>query len=273
MAENKKYYWLKLKKDFFKRHDIQIIEAMPNGKDYVLFYLKMLLESVDHDGSLRFNDTIPYNEAMLSTITNTNIDIVRNAMKVFTDLKMIEILNDSTVYMSEVNKMLGTETYWAEQKRKQRIGQCPQNVLALSNVSNQEIELDIEIDIEKEKDTNTEGVCKANSKTNKDYQLIADMYNEVCTSLPSVSTLSEARKKALKARLNSYTVVDFKKLFKAAEESDFLKGKGTKDWMANFDWLIKDANMAKVLDGNYKNKGGEKDEYDDYVPCRPNACL
>ena len=39
---DKKYYWLKLKKDFFKRHDIQIIENMPNGKDYVLFYLKLL---------------------------------------------------------------------------------------------------------------------------------------------------------------------------------------------------------------------------------------
>ena len=47
---NKKYYWLKLKKDFFKRHDIQIIENMPNGKDYVLFYLKLLVESVDHEG-------------------------------------------------------------------------------------------------------------------------------------------------------------------------------------------------------------------------------
>ena len=81
MAE-KKYYWLKLKRDFFKRHDIRIIEAMPNGKDYILFYLKMLLESVDHDGALRFSDTIPYNADMLAVITNTNVDVVRAAMKV-----------------------------------------------------------------------------------------------------------------------------------------------------------------------------------------------
>ena len=77
---SKKYYWLKLKKDFFKRHDIQIIESMPNGKDYVLFYLKLLCESIDHDGNLRFSETIPYSEQMLATITNTNIDIVRNAI-------------------------------------------------------------------------------------------------------------------------------------------------------------------------------------------------
>ena len=58
MAEQK-YYWLKLKRDFFKRHDIRIIEAMPNGKDYILFYLKLLCESVDHEGNLRFSEQIP----------------------------------------------------------------------------------------------------------------------------------------------------------------------------------------------------------------------
>jgi len=156
MADDKKYYWLKLKKDFFKRHDIQIIESMPNGKDYLLFYLKLLVESVDHDGNLRFNDTIPYNENMLSTITNTNVDMVRSAMKIFVELKMIEVLEDKTIFMNEIQKMLGTETYWAEQKRKQRendikiLGQCPQNVQAVSNVSN--LELDIDKDIDKEID-------------------------------------------------------------------------------------------------------------------------
>lgn len=121
MAEkDKKYYWLKLKRDFFKRHDIQIIEDMPNGKDYILFYLKLLCESVDHDGNLRFNEEIPYNEEMLSTITRTNIDTIRSAIKVFKQLKMLDILSDGTIYMREVNKMLGSETYWAERKRIQK---------------------------------------------------------------------------------------------------------------------------------------------------------
>ena len=85
MAE-KKYYWLKLKRDFFKRHDVRIIEQMPNGKDYILFYLKMLLESIDHEGALRFSETIPYNEQMLSVITDTNVDVVKSAMAVFVEL-------------------------------------------------------------------------------------------------------------------------------------------------------------------------------------------
>lgn len=114
----KKFYWLKLKRDFFKRHDIRIIEAMPNGKDYILFYLKLLLESIDHEGELRFSDAVPYNEQMLSVITNTNIDIVRSAMKLFVELKLVEIKSDETIYMEEVSKMIGSETKWAEYKRK-----------------------------------------------------------------------------------------------------------------------------------------------------------
>lgn len=107
MAE-KRYYWLKLKRDFFKRHDIRIIEAMPNGKDYILFYLKLLVESVDHEGALRFSETIPYNEEMLSVVTNTNIDIVRAAMKLFAELGMVEILDEGTIYMNEVQALIGS---------------------------------------------------------------------------------------------------------------------------------------------------------------------
>ena len=105
-----KFYWLKLKRDFFKRHDIQIIEAMPNGKDYVLFYLKLLCESIDHEGRLRFSDAVPYSAEMLSVITNTNVDVVRNAIKLFLELDMMECMDDGTFYMNEVDKLTGSAT-------------------------------------------------------------------------------------------------------------------------------------------------------------------
>lgn len=150
MAENGKYYWLKLKRDFFKRHDIRIIEEMPNGKDYILFYLKLLLESVDHEGSLRFSDTIPYNEQMLSVVTNTNIDIVRSAMKLFVELNMMAIYDDQTIYMNEVDKLIGSETRWAEKKRLQRSKE--DNVPLLSSECPTEIETDKEKEKKKEKE-------------------------------------------------------------------------------------------------------------------------
>lgn len=131
MAEkDRRYYWLKLKRDFFKRHDIRIIESMPNGKDYILFYLKLLCESVDHEGNLRFSDQIPYNEDMLSTITNTNVDVVRSAIKIFSELDMMTIMDDGTYFMTQVEELVGSETYWAEKKRLQR----QKELLLLDNV-------------------------------------------------------------------------------------------------------------------------------------------
>lgn len=146
----KKYYWLKLKRDFFKRHDIRIIEEMPNGKDYILFYLKLLLESIDHEGALRFNETIPYSEQMLSVITNTNIDLVRSAMRVFTQLKMVEILDDETIYMTEVQKMTGAETAWAQKKRLYRGKQEEDKARTLSSQCPPDVRQEIEIEKEKE---------------------------------------------------------------------------------------------------------------------------
>lgn len=104
----KKFYWLKLRRDFFKRHDIQIVEAMPNGKDYILFYLKLLCESIDHNGDLRFSDTIPYSLEMLSVVTNTNIDIVKRAVEIFSKLDMMEVLDDGTYFMTSVQGMIGS---------------------------------------------------------------------------------------------------------------------------------------------------------------------
>ena len=165
-----KYYWLKLKKDFFKRHDIRIIEAMPNGKDYILFYLKLLVESVDHEGQLRFSDTIPYNADMLSVITNTNVDIVKSALKVFTELKMIEVLDDCTIYMNEVSKMIGSAADNDNAIRQQRFRDNQKaSKMGISDVSvtksnasvtecvtesneSKSIEKDIEIDKEKDID-------------------------------------------------------------------------------------------------------------------------
>ena len=87
------------------------------------------------------------------------------------------------------------------------------------------------------------------------YQQIADMYNDTCVSFPRLTSLSEARKKAIKARLKVYSLEDFQRLFEKAEASTFLKGGNDRNWSATFDWLIKDTNMAKVLDGNYDNRG------------------
>lgn len=160
--DNKKYYWLKLDKDFFKRHDIKIVESMKNGKDYILFYLKLLCESTSHEGYLRFSPTIPYSEDMLATVTDTNIDVVRSAIKIFTTLGMMRVMDDGTLYLEQVEKMIGSETGAAVRKRQERAvgtigdkqGQCPQEI---------EIDIDKELEIDKEKDKEKDGCGKASA--------------------------------------------------------------------------------------------------------------
>lgn len=229
----KRYYWLKLKKDFFKRHDIKIIESMPNGKDYVLFYLKLLVESVDHNGNLRFNDTIPYDENMLSVITNTNIDIVKSAMKLFTELKMVEILEDSTIFMREVEKMLGSETYWAEQKRLQRnneiktIGQSPENVQSMSNMSNQEIDIEKDIDIDIDIDIDNISSCPKLKFSDEQMELAELLLSLIKQNNPNYRMVGPIEKWANEVRLmverDKRTLEQIRQIIEWSQQDSFWK--------------------------------------------------
>lgn len=96
----------------------------------------------------------------------------------------------------------------------------------------------------------------ADVRKSYDYEGVRELYNTICKSFPKCTKLSDARKKAIRGRFSAgYSMEDFRNLFEKAEKSDFLTGRSS-SWSASFDWLIKDANMAKVLDGNYDNKGG-----------------
>lgn len=133
MAE-KKRYWLKLEKDFLDSKYIKIIKGTPNGTDYILFYLALMLASVDTVGHLRFTELVAYNEQMLASLTDTNVDIVRSAMKLFQELGMIRILEDGTIFMPEVPRLTGKESESAERVRlfrereKQEALQCNSDV-------------------------------------------------------------------------------------------------------------------------------------------------
>ena len=131
---DKKYYWLKLPKDFFKRHDIVYICSLPNGQMIVFFYLKLMVESIDHDGELRFSEDIPYSDEMLASITTTDIETVKTSMKVLGDLGLAVRSDDGTIILKKVKNMVGYETKWAEKKRayREQKRQSEDNVLKVS---------------------------------------------------------------------------------------------------------------------------------------------
>ena len=106
-----------------------------------------------------------------------------------------------------------------------------------------------------EYDTDTEYDSDINKNTStSSADAVVRLYNDLCPSLPSVRTLSDKRKRDIKTRLKKYTLDDFRKVFEKAEKSSFLRGDNERGFRASLDWLIKDGNMAKVLDGNYDDR-------------------
>lgn len=169
---NKKYYWLKLKEDFFEEDAISWIEEQEKGKEYCLFYLKLCLKSLKTNGLLIRNVgsmLVPYDAKTLAKVTSTDIDTVKVAMDIFTKIGLVQILENGEIFISQLQNMVGSETKWAEKKRLQR--QKRDNVLMLSGQCPIEIEKDIDIEKELEKDIHTEKekedkyVGKSNLKT------------------------------------------------------------------------------------------------------------
>lgn len=118
--DNKIYYWFKLRKDFFDSHRIKIIENMPNGQLYIYFYLKLMCEATSHEGKLRYSENKPYTAEMLAAITNIDVDVVREALRLFNDFEMVQELEDGTLYLPEVEKNVGKETGQTIRKRENK---------------------------------------------------------------------------------------------------------------------------------------------------------
>ena len=282
---NKRYYWLKLKEDFFEEDTISWIEDQPNGKEYSLFYLKLCLKSLKTDGILVRNVgemLIPYDTKTLSKITNTDIDTVMVAMELFKSIGLIQIFDNGEIFLTQLKNMVGSETDKAELMRKKRAkdklieskhnGNGNIVTKELPNCyteKEKEKEKEKELDLEKERKDKKDVLLNAPTS-----QEIVDAYNETCVSLPRVRSLTEKRKRDLKARLKKYSQEELKEVFKKAEDSDFLSGRTDKWTGATFDWLIKEENIVKVLEGNYDNRmshGGYKqchdiEDYKNYNP-------
>ncbi|WP_423253379.1 phage replisome organizer N-terminal domain-containing protein [Melissococcus plutonius] len=158
--QKKRYYWLKLKENFFEEDTIAWLEEQPNGKEHCLIYLKLCLKSLKTDGMLVRNVgnmIIPYDAETLAKITNSTVDTIKVAMDLFKKIGLIQIFNDGEIYLNQLNELVGSETESAKQKRLQRAKvdnvqtkyvQRPKNV-AQSKSIEKEIDIDKDIEIKK----------------------------------------------------------------------------------------------------------------------------
>lgn len=168
----KRFYWLKLKEDFFDEDTMGWLEEQDNGKEYCLFYLKLCLKSLKSDGVLvrKVGDMlIPYDVAKIAEITKTQVDIANGALNLLKQIGYIQVLDSGGLFLTQIENMTGSETDAAERQRKSRANKrVPEKGVTMSQQShvdvtpelqnghtkkeNRERDKSIEIDIEKDID-------------------------------------------------------------------------------------------------------------------------
>ena len=155
MSDNRKYYYLKLKENYFDDDSIVLLESMQDGVLYSNILLKLYLKSLKHGGRLQLDEDIPYTAQMIATITRQQIGTVERALQIFLKLGLVEVLESGTFYMSNIELLIGQSSTEAERKRAARLQNkalsAPRTKVGhLSDIRPPEIELEKEIEIKRE---------------------------------------------------------------------------------------------------------------------------
>ena len=281
MSDNKKYYYLKLKENFFESDTLILLEAQKDGYLYSNILLKLYLRSLKNDGRLAFNNLIPYNAEMLATLTRHQVGTVEKALAMFEQLGLIEILDNGVIYMTDIQNFIGRSSSEADRQREyqKRITDEKQKLLEpckesckksnkesckesnKKNTPETEIELETEIDID---DADSKKKNSKKTSLSKQVDEVIEAYKSICKSYTKIKVISAERKKDIEKSLKTLTVEQIKECFELAEHNYLLKGMimegkdGKEPWKASFDWLIQEKNLVKIFNENYA-------EYDDRV--------
>ena len=162
MADNRKYYYLKLKESYFDDDAIVLLESMQDGMLYSNILLKLYLKSLKYGGTLQLDENIPYTAQMIATITRQQVGTVERALQIFMKLGLVEPLDNGALYMSNIELFIGQSSTEGERKRRARMKISEQKRLsgqvseAKADICPPEIEIKKEIDIEIEKERELE---------------------------------------------------------------------------------------------------------------------
>lgn len=162
MSDNKKYYYLRLKDNFFDSDELKILESMKDGYLYSNILLKLYLRSLKNDGKLVVNERIPYNSEMLASVTGHQVGTIKQALSIFKELGLIEVLENGAIYMLDIQNFIGKGSTEADrqrlydrrisEERKQNKLTQSRNLEEICKKSTPEIEIELEKDIEIEKE-------------------------------------------------------------------------------------------------------------------------
>lgn len=120
MSDNKKYYYLKLKENFFDTEELALLESMENGKEFSLILLKMYLKSLKGEGKLMFRNLIPYTPETLALVLRHDKEIITKAIDTFESLGLIERMDGGAIFMADIQNFIGESSTEADRKRAYR---------------------------------------------------------------------------------------------------------------------------------------------------------
>ena len=222
MSDNKKYYYLRLKDNFFDSDELKILESMKDGYLYSNILLKLYLRSLKNDGKLVVNDRIPYNAEMLASVTGHQVGTIKQALSIFKELGLIEILENGAIYMLDIQNFIGKGSTEADRQRlydrrisderKQKKLTQSRNLEEILEKSTPEIEIELEkeIKIEKEIDSSAKSTTTKRKRFEK-------------------PTLSEIKQYCIERKNN----VNAEHFFDYYESNGWKVGKNSmKDWKA-----------------------------------------
>lgn len=265
MSDNKRYYWLKLKNDFFDSRKMKKLRKVAGGDTYTIIYLKLQLLSIDNEGLIEFEGTDEDIYQQLSLDIDEEIDDIKMTLAFCNANNLIEYVDDD-VYLSEVPALIGSETASTRRSRKHRKKQkeLQSNKKALQS-NGQALQCNTgatkrntEIDIEIDKEIESRDRDKKSMNSSQINQII-NLWNSLDGNIPKITALNTGTKryKLLNARINEYGIDDVIKAIKNIRQSRFLQGY-VNDFAITFDWFVRPNNFVKVLEGNYTDKQSQE---------------
>lgn len=277
MSMSHKYYYLKLKENYFDQDNIQLLESMDNGHIYSLIILKLYLKCLRNDGQLMMTERIPYDPSkinILAKVIHHDPDHVKNAIQFAKELDIIEILETGEMFLTEMQSFIGKSSDEADRKRLYRAnidqkrlqsGQmsrqiedgCPdKSKTENAHINKGKLDLELikgklneEIDSDADKDP-------LSPSPKPQSHILLTIFKEENKKLPDVISLSKERLKKCAARLKVDGFEErFRQAVRLAQNSKFLLGENNNGWKASFDWFIaNETNVLKVIEGRYSDK-------------------
>lgn len=185
MSDNKKYYYMRLKENFFDSEGMVILEGLKNGYIYSNILLKMYLRSLKRDGKLMLSDAIPYDANMLSKVLGHKKSHVEEALEWFQKLELAEVLDNGAIYMLDIQNFIGEASTEADRKRGYRRKIDNEKNENWTNVRQMSDKYPPETETEKEKKIDTE------TETNSNNSASASVSAPATASLFSLDELLE----------------------------------------------------------------------------------